>query len=43
MLLDDGGADAAGGFDAFAVVVETVGGDGFGPVLVGGYGLWGQG
>ena len=39
VLFDDGGAYAAGGFDAFAVVVESVGDDCFGAVLVRGYGL----
>ena len=39
VFFDDGGAYAAGGFDAFAVVIETVGDDGFGTVLVRGYGL----
>ena len=41
VFFDDGGANAAGGFDAFAVVVEAVGDDGFGAVLVRGYGLRG--
>ena len=39
VFFDDGGADAAGSLDPLAVVVETVGDDGFGPVLVRGYGL----
>ena len=39
VFFDDGGADAAGRFDPFAVVVVAVGDDGFGPVLVRGYGL----
>ena len=42
IFLDNGGADAAGSFDSFAVVVETVGDDGFGTVLVGRHGLRGQ-
>ena len=42
VFLDDGGADAAGSFDSFAVVVETVGDDGFGAVFVGRHGLRGQ-
>ena len=42
VFLDNGGADTAGGFDSFAVVVETVGDDGFGTVLVGRHGLRGQ-
>ena len=43
VFFDDGGADAAGGFDALAVVVEAVGYNGFGAVFVRGYGLGGQG
>ena len=39
VFFDDGGAYAAGGFDAFTVVVETVGNNGFGAVFVRGYGL----
>lgn len=39
VFLDDGGPDAAGGFDAFAVVVETVGDDCFGTILVRGHDL----
>lgn len=35
-FFDDGGADAAGGFDLFAVVVEAVGDVSFGAVFVGG-------
>lgn len=41
VFLDDGGADATGGLDPFAVVVEAVGDDGFGPVFVRGDGLRG--
>lgn len=41
ILFDDGGADAAGGLDSFAVVVEAVGDDGFGPVFVRGHDLRG--
>lgn len=43
LLLDDGCADTAGGFDAFAVVVEAVAGDGFGAIFVRGDGLRGEG
>lgn len=43
IFFDDGGADAAGGFDAFAVVVEAVGCNSFGAVFVCGYDLWGEG
>ena len=43
VFFDDGGADAAGGFDALTVVVEPVGYNGFGAVFVRGYGLGGQG
>ena len=42
-LADDGGADAAGGLNALAVVVEAVGDDGLGAVFVGRDGLGGQG
>lgn len=38
-FFDNGGAYAASGFDPFAVVVEPVGNDRFGTVLVRGYGL----
>ena len=41
VFFDDGGADAAGDFDAFAVIIEAVGDDGFGAVLVRGNGLRG--
>lgn len=41
VFFDDGGANAAGSFDTLAVVVEAVGNDGFGAVLVCGYGLRG--
>jgi len=43
LFLDDGCADTTGGFDAFAIVVEEVGGDGFGAVFVCGDGLGGEG
>ena len=43
LFCDDGGADAAGGFDAFAVIVEAIGYYGFGAVFVRRYGLGGQG
>lgn len=39
VFLDDGGADAAGGLDALAIVVEAVGHDCFGTILVRGYDL----
>lgn len=39
VLLDNGGAYAAGGFDTFAFVVEVVRDDGFGTVFVRGYDL----
>ena len=42
VFLDNGGADASGSFDSFAVVVETVGDDGFGAVFVRRHGLRGQ-
>ena len=35
-FFDDGGADAAYGFDFLAIVVEAVGDGGFGAVFVGG-------
>lgn len=35
-FLDDSGADATGRFHLFAVVVESIGDDGFGAVFVGG-------
>lgn len=35
-FFDDGGADAACGFHFFALVVVTIGDDGFGTVFVGG-------
>ena len=41
VFFDDGAADASGGLDAFAVVVESVGDDGFGAVFVRRYGLCG--
>ena len=43
VFFDNGGAYAANGLDSFTVVVETVGDDCFGAVLVGGYGLRRQG
>lgn len=43
LLLDDGCADTAGGFEASAVVVKAVAGDGFGAIFVRGDGLRGEG
>lgn len=43
VFFDDGGADAARGFDAFAIVVEAVRHYGFGAVFVGGDDLWREG
>ena len=39
VFFDNGGAYAAGGFDTFAVVIETVRYDCFGTILVRGYNL----
>ena len=43
VFFDNGGADAAGGFDTLAVVVEAVGYDGFSAVFIRGYSLGWQG
>lgn len=39
IFFDNGGAYASSSLDTFAVVVEVVGDDSLGTVLVGGYGL----
>jgi len=43
LLLDDSCADSTCGFDAFAVLIEAVGGDGLGAIFIGGDGLLGKG
>ena len=43
LFLDDGCADSTGGFDTLTVLVEAVGSDGLGAVLVCGDSLGGEG